>query len=148
MPQIGLGTGGLALEETKNIVKLALKLGYRSLDLAREYKNEHLVGELFAESLEDESMPLRAEVFVESKVWPTELGFFPTSEAILASLEDLKTNKCGYVIDWWHNDLIKRNVIKMYWAYPALTEQGSHNGLLNSTISSKSCFLIHIHIYI
>lgn len=101
MPQIGLGTGGLALEETKNIVKLALKLGYRSLDLAREYKNEHLVGELFAESLEDESMPLRAEVFVESKVWPTELGFFPTSEAILASLEELKTNYVDlYLLHW------------------------------------------------
>lgn len=53
-------------------------------------------------------------------------------------LSDLKTNKCEEVIDWWHNTLIKRNIIKMYWAYPALTEQGSHNGLLNSTISSKS----------
>ena len=42
MPQLGLGTGGLALEETKNVIKLAMKLGYRSLDLAREYKNEHL----------------------------------------------------------------------------------------------------------
>lgn len=59
-------------------------------------------------------------------------------EGAIKMLEDLKTNKCGHVIDWWHNDLIKRNVIKMYWAYPALTEQGSHNGLLNSTISSKS----------
>jgi len=101
MPQIGLGTGGLALQETKSILKLALKLGYRSLDLAREYKNEHLVGELLADSLEDESMPLRAELFLESKVWPTDLGFFPTSDAILSSLEDLKTNYIDlYLLHW------------------------------------------------
>ena len=101
MPQIGLGTGGLVLEETKTIVKLALKLGYRSLDLAREYKNEKLIGEVIGESLEDDSMPLRAEVFLESKVWPTELGFYPTSDAILASLEDLKTNYIDlYLLHW------------------------------------------------
>lgn len=52
-------------------------------------------------------------------------------------LQDLKSNKCNEVIDWWHNSLIKNNVIKMYWAYPAITEQGSHNGLLSSSISSK-----------
>ncbi len=53
-------------------------------------------------------------------------------------LHDLQKNKCGEVIDWWHNTLIKRNVIKMYWAHPPLTEQGSHNGLLSAGISSKN----------
>jgi glycosyl transferase, family 25 len=52
-------------------------------------------------------------------------------------LTDLQTTKCEEVVDWWHNKLIKRKVVKMYWAYPALTEQGSHNGLLSSTISTK-----------
>lgn len=52
-------------------------------------------------------------------------------------LEDLKTNKCHTVIDWWHNSLIERGVLKMYWAHPALVEQGSHNGMLHSTISTK-----------
>ncbi len=53
-------------------------------------------------------------------------------------LDDLKENKCKQVIDWWHNSLIDRNVVKMFWADPPLTEQGSHNGLLSSTISSKN----------
>jgi len=52
-------------------------------------------------------------------------------------LADIKTNKCKQVIDWWHNSLINRGVVKMYWADPALVEQGSHNGLLSSTISSQ-----------
>lgn len=52
-------------------------------------------------------------------------------------LHDLKSNKCHTVIDWWHNSLIERNIVRMYWAHPPLFEQGSHNGYLSSTISSK-----------
>jgi glycosyl transferase, family 25 len=52
-------------------------------------------------------------------------------------LKDLKIHKCHIVIDWWHNSLIDRGIIKMFWAHPPLVEQGSHNGYLNSTISSK-----------
>jgi glycosyl transferase family 25 len=53
-------------------------------------------------------------------------------------LEDLKTEKCCQVVDWWHNTLIDNKIIKMYWAHPAFVEQGSHNGKLSSTISSKN----------
>ncbi len=52
-------------------------------------------------------------------------------------LNDLKTNKCKQVIDWWHNTLIDNKVIRMYWAHPPIVEQGSHNGLMYSSISSK-----------
>jgi len=52
-------------------------------------------------------------------------------------LSDVQTNKCPTVIDWWQNILITNHVFKMYWAHPCLVEQGSHNGQLNSTISTK-----------
>jgi glycosyl transferase family 25 len=52
-------------------------------------------------------------------------------------VNDLKQNKCHTVIDWWHNSLLERGVVKMYWAHPPLVEQGSHNGHLSSTISTK-----------
>jgi len=54
-----------------------------------------------------------------------------------AILKDLEKNKCDTIVDWWHIDLINRGIIKMYWAHPPLIEQGSHNGKLCSTISSK-----------
>jgi glycosyl transferase, family 25 len=57
-------------------------------------------------------------------------------------LNDLKESKCHAVIDWWHNSLIQKGVVKMYWAHPPLVEQGSHNGQLSSTISSKPNTLI------
>jgi glycosyl transferase family 25 len=53
-------------------------------------------------------------------------------------LNDAKTNKCSEVIDWWHNDLIRRGVLNMYWAHPPLTEQGSFNGKHSSSISIRS----------
>ncbi|MDB5279989.1 MAG: glycosyl transferase family 25 [Ferruginibacter sp.] len=53
-------------------------------------------------------------------------------------LKDLETHKCKQVIDWWHNTLIDTGVIKMYWADPPITEQGSHNGLLSAGISTKT----------
>ena len=57
--------------------------------------------------------------------------------AALAALGDLKINPCSSIIDWWHNGLIDRNVVKMYWAHPPITEQGSHNGLMQGTISTR-----------
>jgi glycosyl transferase family 25 len=57
--------------------------------------------------------------------------------AAQAALEDLKKYKCGEAVDWWHNKLIARNVLKLYWLHPPIVEQGSHNGLLSATISSK-----------
>lgn len=53
-------------------------------------------------------------------------------------LNDLMINKCSEVVDWWHNDMVKRGVLKMYWAHPPLTEQGSFNGKHSSSISVRS----------
>ncbi len=54
-----------------------------------------------------------------------------------AALENLTQEKCNDVIDWWQNRLIERGVLKMYWAHPVLVEQGSHNGLLSASISTR-----------
>jgi glycosyl transferase, family 25 len=53
-------------------------------------------------------------------------------------LNDLKVNKCPIVVDWWHDSLIEKSIIKMYWAHPPLVEEGSHNGAMSSTISTKA----------
>ncbi|MDA3883634.1 MAG: glycosyltransferase family 25 protein [Bacteroidales bacterium] len=53
------------------------------------------------------------------------------------AVESLQTERCNHVVDWWHNRLVERGVVRMYWAHPVLIEQGSHNGLLCSSISSK-----------
>ena len=58
-------------------------------------------------------------------------------KAARVMLDYLKLSKCTEVIDWWHNHLILNKVLKMYWAHPPLTEQGSFNGKVPSTISVR-----------
>jgi len=53
-------------------------------------------------------------------------------------LQDIKQKKCDKVIDWWHNNLVQRQIIRIYWAHPPLVGQGSHNGKLSATISSHA----------
>lgn len=72
-----------------------------------------------------------------AKIGRTAGAYIIDFEAANRIINDLQTKKCHTVIDLWHNDLIIRNIIKMYWAHPAFVEQGSHNGKLSSTISSK-----------
>ena len=47
-------------------------------------------------------------------------------------------HKCGNLPDWLHNELIEKGILKMYWAHPPIIEQGSHNGILSSSISTKA----------
>jgi glycosyl transferase family 25 len=52
-------------------------------------------------------------------------------------LERLKKNKCDKVIDHWHNDLIRENVFKIYWAHPTCVEQGSISGRMSANNSTQ-----------
>lgn len=57
------------------------------------------------------------------------------AQNILASL---KIKKCDIVIDFWHNELIRNGIVKMYWADPPFVEQGSLNGKLSSVKSTRT----------
>lgn len=98
----------------------------------------------FIISLENTTLrrPKRSDLITHKYLYPAKQGraagaYIIDRKAVENILEDLESNKCCEVIDWWHNDLIDRNIIKMYWAYPVLTEQGSHNGKMHAVISSK-----------
>ncbi len=54
--------------------------------------------------------------------------------------EFLKQEKCDNIIDLWHNSLVKKDLINIYWAHPPLIEQGSHNGLYGKDKGLKRRF--------
>jgi len=96
-------------------MKSAIDLGYRLFDLAREYGNEHLVPEVLSNYqgvLRGAGSIKRGDLFLETKVWPTQLGFGPTSHAIADSLHAMKTDyinlyllhwpQCNPEIEWMH----------------------------------------------
>ena len=66
-PVVGIGTFMIAPHDAQNSVREALKMGYRLVDTAAAYQNERAVGRGIKES----GVP-REEVFISTKLWPSE----------------------------------------------------------------------------
>ncbi|CDS00250.1 related to GCY1-galactose-induced protein of aldo/keto reductase family [Sporisorium scitamineum] len=67
IPQIGLGTWLSKPGEVENAVEIAVKAGYRHLDLAKIYQNQHEVGAALKKVIP--SVVKREELFITSKLW-------------------------------------------------------------------------------
>jgi hypothetical protein len=97
LPAIGFGTASIELDQFQQVAEHALLNGYRMFDLAREYDNEGLLAEL----LHDPTLPNRNEVFIISKVWPTNLGYAETNYEITQSLKAFQDPYLDlYMIHW------------------------------------------------
>lgn len=88
IPQFGLGVYQIQGDaDTKKACLEALKLGYRHIDTAHAYQNERGVGEAVKES----AIP-RKEIWITSKLWPSEYGEGKTAAAIDKMLKRLDTH--------------------------------------------------------
>ncbi|KAJ1024967.1 hypothetical protein NDA18_004253 [Ustilago nuda] len=67
IPQIGLGTWLSKPGEVANAVQVAVKSGYRHLDLAKIYQNQEEIGTALKEIIP--SVVKREELFITSKLW-------------------------------------------------------------------------------
>jgi len=91
MPQIGFGTFLAAVGEAGAAVKAALEAGYRHIDCAAVYGNEAELGEIFTEVFENKDNGInREDVFITSKLAPTEADPAKVKEALKKTLKDLK----------------------------------------------------------
>ena len=88
IPQFGTGVFQVPDgKETVDVVKNALNLGIRHIDTAHAYQNERSVGKAVKESGID-----RKEIWITTKLWPSEYGEGITSQAIDKMLQRLDTN--------------------------------------------------------
>lgn len=88
MPQFGLGTFQQGSDEIcRQSCLTALNAGYRHIDTAHAYDDERGVGQAVSES----GIP-RSEIWITSKLWPTEYGERKTAEAIDKMLARLGTD--------------------------------------------------------
>ncbi|KAK2463079.1 hypothetical protein APHAL10511_004734 [Amanita phalloides] len=69
MPQIGLGTWLSQPREVEFAVEIAIRNGYRHLDLAKVYENQHEVGAALKKVIP--SVVTRDDLFITSKLWNT-----------------------------------------------------------------------------
>ena len=87
MPQFGIGTFRSSVSEAHDAVLAALKAGYRHIDTAHAYQNERGVGAAVRES----GIP-REEIWITSKLWPTDYNSGNVAESINKMLERLGTD--------------------------------------------------------
>lgn len=88
IPQFGLGVYQVPEgEATVNSVKTALEMGIRHIDTAHAYQNERSVGRAVKES----GIP-REEIWITTKLWPSEYGEGKASDAIDKMLKRLDTD--------------------------------------------------------
>ena len=101
LPALGLGTSKLRDAECRRAVTTALELGYRAIDTAVMYGNEVEVGE----GLRASGLP-RAELFVTTKVLPTDIDAGALQSSAQASLERLKLDQIDLLLIHWPNRAI------------------------------------------
>lgn len=99
IPQLGLGTYRLKGDKCRKAVAAALEFGYNHIDTAEMYENESVVGEEIQEYD-------RSELFITSKVWPTNLRYEEVIEACQRTLNRLDTSYVDLYLIHWPNEEI------------------------------------------
>eukprot|EP01138_Halocafeteria_seosinensis_P002027 gb/GECG01002076.1/.p1 GENE.gb/GECG01002076.1/~~gb/GECG01002076.1/.p1 ORF type:complete len:335 (+),score=55.45 gb/GECG01002076.1/:1-1005(+) len=87
MPMFGLGTWKSDPSDVREAVVAAVRKGYRHIDLARLYGNEHAVGEALA-ILFAKGEVQREDLFITSKLWMTHCWPEHYEEMLNATLTD------------------------------------------------------------
>jgi 2,5-diketo-D-gluconate reductase B len=117
IPRLGLGTWDMRGEDCAAAVAGAIGLGYRHIDTAEMYGNEEAVGQGIAGG-----GVARAELFVTSKVWWTNLTPDGIRRAAEASLQRLGLGYLDlYLVHWPNPEMDLDAVLR---AMAALKDQG------------------------
>ena len=128
MPAVGFGTYLIQDEDVQSLVHQALRLGYRHVDTAEAYGNEHGVGQGIRAALKDLGIS-REQIFVTTKLWPGNEAwgqpaktFDATLDSLAASLERLKLDYVDlYLI---HAPFAKTQRLEQWEALLELQRQG------------------------
>lgn len=102
IPGVGIGTFGsdrFSGEEIAAAVLGAIAAGYRHIDCASVYGNEHLVGESLKTAIEGGVK--RSELFVTSKVWNNMHGQGDVLLSLAKTLKDLKLEYLDLFLVHW-----------------------------------------------
>ncbi|MFB6155520.1 MAG: aldo/keto reductase [Haloferacaceae archaeon] len=100
VPVVGLGTWQMDADTAYESVSTALELGYRHVDTAQLYENEDGVGR----AIEDADVD-REEVFLTTKVDPSNRSVADVVASVEASLDRLRTDRVDLLLIHWPHPL-------------------------------------------
>ena len=101
IPVLGLGTWQLTGETAIRAVHASLDAGYRHIDTATLYDNEAEIGEALA----THALP-REEIFVVTKVWPTDVGKGRLQRSAEGSLKRLRLDQVDLLLIHWPSNRV------------------------------------------
>jgi diketogulonate reductase-like aldo/keto reductase len=134
IPAIGLGTMTLKDQVCVDIVKTALKLGYRHLDTAERYGNEEWVGEGLHQGLAASGLK-REDVFVTTKVYWDKLAPGDFEKSVEESLKKLKLPWVDLLLIHWNNPKVPLSDSIKSLCSAKKQGQARHVGVANFTTS-------------
>ncbi len=139
MPMVGFGTRLITNESCKKTVAIAIEAGYRHIDTAEQYQNEHGVGSAIRQCIES-GKTVRDELFITTKLWPGNIqwGQQPknTKTTILALNESLKRLQMQYVdLYLIHAPMSKKERLAQWRGMLELQQQGKARAIGVSNFS-------------
>lgn len=130
VPAIGLGTYSLTGHECIMGIEDALSIGYRHIDTAQAYGNEAEIGE----AIKNSEIP-RREIFLTTKVWPSDLKAEQVYKTVDHSLSDLQTDYVDLLLIHWPNSAIPLE--ETLGAFENIRKAGKTRHIGVSNFSSK-----------
>ncbi len=116
MPQLGLGVWQASIDDARNAILEALKVGYRSIDTAAIYKNEEAVGQAL-----QETDVAREDIFITTKLWNDDQTNW--QQAMETSLKKLQLEQVDlYLMHWPCPE--KDNFVEAWKGLIELQQQG------------------------
>ena len=130
IPAIGLGTWELNDRACSRLVEQALKLGYRHIDTAQVYENEHEVGEgVRAARIR------REEIFITTKVWTTHFAPNDLERSTKESLKRLRLSEVDLLLLHWPNPHVPLAETMGALAHVKKLGMTRHIGVSNFTVA-------------
>jgi diketogulonate reductase-like aldo/keto reductase len=132
IPIVGAGTWDIGGDTVRDSVRAALDAGYTHIDTAEGYMNEAEIGEVVADHD-------REEMFLTSKILPSNLNYDSVISSCEASLEKLGTDYLDlYLIHWPNPAISLRETLN---AMEQLHDQGMvrNIGVSNFSAYQLSC---------
>lgn len=96
IPKLGLGTWQITGGDAETLVAQAIDRGYRHVDTARAYGNETEVGR----GIRAASVP-REEIFLTTKIWPTDFAADALMKAAADSVKNLGVGAVDLLLLHW-----------------------------------------------